>query len=162
MGAYILVEWYQWNLGILLIGNFVDGCLGQRQCLMGASFLYVSDNVSIKHRLVRFVVLQSLINIGVAVGNLVTGYMIASLSWLYCFMIVTVTLLVAFFWILLLLPENKESLLDNRSEPKESCSWLKDAIRAFKVCFFYLYFTRNKFRSEVLDYIYYFLPFSIK
>ena len=134
MGIYMLVESFQWHIGLLLIGNFIDGCLGHHQCLAGATYLYVSDNGSIKNRMFRFVILQAIKSIASASGNFLTGYMIASLSWFYCFLVAGGGFLLTGLWVIIFLPE-KATLFTQNREAKETCSWLTDPIKAFKVLF---------------------------
>ena len=103
--SVLAVIYFELPLYVILIGAFIEGASGGLFMVVSAGFSYVADITNHENRSFRITVLDSCISLGITVSQIAAGYLIATVGYLYPFLILTVIILLDLVVAAFFLPE---------------------------------------------------------
>ena len=128
---YVIVLSQSWNINILFIGTFIEGLCGSQMTAQGAAYAYVADIVPKDQRSLRFNVLQALLYLATAVGNVMVGYLIQQTGFVLSFASISILYALAIVYTLFIVPES--NMMSRFKEPFSVAKTFKHAITVFKI-----------------------------
>ena len=132
--VYLIVIYGKAPIIYLFIGNILEGLGGSHMTLHSSAFAYLSEVLlNDRHRSFRFTIVQAVICLATAIGNLVMGHIIRTWGYAVSFLFVTVLFLATTLHVIFLLPESKPAASQRDERDFSVSHTLRNAVTVFHV-----------------------------
>jgi PCFT/HCP family folate transporter-like MFS transporter 1/3 len=110
-----LIVYFDWPIYMVLIGQVIDGLCGGYSTFLVAVYAYLADTTTPDDRGMRIVLADAIMAIAIAVSNLVVGYALDNIGFLYTYVILICLIALAIIGVIFFVPETMDKDKQNRN-----------------------------------------------